>query len=286
MNAPFATVAAAELDSGATLDAVVASLREHGAAVVLDAVDPGTCDRLAAAMLAELDAAAATPAALEVPGHVQHNPPPRAEHLHADVIANPSATAIARALLGPGFHLTLYTGNTMLGHTTQAQPVHWDEPQLWPASAGALAPPAHSLTVNMPLVDVTEANGALELWPGTHLDLRSGDRGKEGLRVPDGWLEGRRAEVAPARVPVPKGALLLRDGRVWHRGTTNTTPDPRPVVAVVYAAWWFRPLPIDFYSDAQPVLEAAGVRAWPRYRESFDHLEWPPDWDLVPKPVG
>lgn len=264
--------------------AVLDSLAELGAAVVLDAVDLGACDDLHAAMLAELDAATATPPALAVPGHVQHNPPPRAEHLHPDVIANPIGTSVARALLGPGIHLALYTGNTLLGGTDQAQPIHWDEPQLWPGLRQA--PPAHSLTLNVPLVDVTVENGALELWPGTHLDARSGDRVRDGLLVPEGWLEARRAEVPPVRVPLPRGALLLRDGRVWHRGTTNVTPHARPVVAMVYSAWWFRPLPIDFYPDAEPVLQGAGVRLWPRYREHFDHLAWPPDWDVVPKPVG
>jgi ectoine hydroxylase-related dioxygenase (phytanoyl-CoA dioxygenase family) len=87
-----------------------------------------------------------------------------------------------------------------------------------------------------PLVDVEIANGALELWPGTQHDVRSGDRVHDGLLVPDDWLNARRAEVPPVRVPLPKGALLLRDGRLWHRGTTNTTPHARPMVAMVYAA--------------------------------------------------
>jgi hypothetical protein len=286
---PFATVSATadERAAGALaperLDTIVSSLRDHGAAVVEGVVDPAVCDRLHAAMLVDLDAAAAKPAALDVPGHVQHTPPPRAADLHVEVFANPVAVSIARALLGPRIQLSLYTGNTMLGGTVQAQPVHWDEPQLWPhlAEGG----PAASLTVNIPLVDVTEDNGALELWPGTHRDARTGARVGDGLLVPEEWLEPRRAEVPPARVPVSKGALLLRDGRVWHRGTTNTTDQPRPMVAMVYATGWMRPLAIDFYPDAEPVLRSSGLSLTPRYRERFDHLEWPPSWDLVPKPV-
>lgn len=71
---PFATVSttAAERDAGTVaperLAVIVGSLREHGAAVVHDAVDPVTCDRLCA---------------------------------------------------------------SMLGRTTEPQPVHWDEAQLW-----------------------------------------------------------------------------------------------------------------------------------------------------------
>ena len=280
---------AAERRTGILEDArlaeVVASLREHGAAVVLDAVDLGPIDRLRDVMLSELDAAAATPAALDVPGHVQHNPPPRAADLHPEIFANPIALAVARALLGSAVNLSLYTGNTMLGHTARGQPLHWDEHQLWPGLSEA--PPAASLTINIPLVDVTVDNGALELWPGTHRDVRSGDRTHDGLLVPEEWVEARRAVVPPVRVRVPKGALLLRDGRVWHRGTTNSTPHPRPMVAIVYTAWWFRPLAIDFYPDAEPVLRDAGidtgVKVMARYRAAFDHLVWPPDWTLVPK---
>lgn len=270
---PFAVVDATDADA---VDVASASLRSLGAAVIRNAVPLDVIDRLRDAMLAELDLAAATPAALDVPGHVQHNPPPRGEHIYPEIIANPSALAVASSILGRGFQVTLYTGNTMLGGTTQQQPLHWDEPQLWANLPEAA--PAHSLTVNIPLVDVTEENGALEAWPGTHLDTRSGGRALKNLEVPPEW----QADYAPARIPVEGGSLLLRDARLWHRGTTNSTTEPRPMVAVVYAAWWFKPLPIDFYSDAQPVIEATGLRLTPRYRDEFDHHVWPPNWDMTP----
>lgn len=286
---PFATIEATSderttgaLDGG-RLAVLTESLREHGAAVITDAVDLRHCDLLLDAMLAELDQAAAKPHSLLVHGHVQHNPPLWAEHLHADIVANPLAVTVARALLGFGIHLSLYTGNTMLGHTTDPQPVHWDDPQLWPGLAQA--PPPASLVVNLPLVDVTLANGALEVWPGTHRDVRSGNPAEQGLLVPEEWLATRRAEVPPVRVPLPRGALLLRDARLWHRGTINTTPQPRPMVALLYTAWWFRPYAIDFYPDAKPILDGLGIGVTARYREAFDHHTWPPDWNLVARPV-
>ena len=128
-------------------------------------------------------------------------------------------------------------------------------------------------------------NGALEIWPGTHNDVRSGDRVADGLLVPDEWLEARREDVPPVRVPLSKGSMLLRDGRLWHRGTTNSTAHARPMVAMLYNAWWFRPYPIDFFADAEPVLKASGIGVTARYRDSFDHHVWPPNWELVPKPV-
>jgi ectoine hydroxylase-related dioxygenase (phytanoyl-CoA dioxygenase family) len=271
---PFAVVTADEIERAA------ASIQEHGAAIITDAVDGDVIDELRAVMLEELPNAATLPAALDVRGHVQHTPPPRAKYLYRDVIANPAALRVVREVIGP-VQLTLYTGNTMLPGTTEQQPVHWDEPQLWRDHPS----PAFSLTVNIPLVDVEVANGALEVWPGTHLDPRSGGRPHTTLEVPEEWLAARRAEVPPVRVPVTRGSILIRDGRLWHRGTTNSTDAPRPMVAVVYHAWWFRPLAVDFYADAEPVLRELGVRTTPRFRDEFDHQTWPPDFEVVAKPV-
>src|SRR5262245_37881737 len=223
-------VTPAERDAGAlTPDrhaAVVESIRTHGAAIVTGAVDLAHVDALREAMAVDLDAAARKPFALEVPGHVQHNPPPRARDLYADIIANPIAIAVARTLMGR-VRLSLYTGNTMLPRTTQQQPLHWDEYQLWPALD--YAPPVAALAVNIPLVDVGLANGAMEVWPGTHLDVRSIGLFPKSLQVPDEWIEARRVERPPVRVSLAKGALFMRDLRMWHRGTTNSTDAARPM---------------------------------------------------------
>ena len=272
---------AAEALSADRLATVIDSIHTHGAAIIEGAVDLGHCDRLRVVMLEDLPAALRHPSALDTPGHLQHNPPPRARDLYADIIANPVALSVARALMGR-VRLALYTGNTMLGHTSQQQPVHWDDYQLW--SGLEQAPPTSSLAVNIPLVDVSVTNGALEVWPGTHRDVRSGEH-RKSLLVPDEWLEARRAHIPPVRVPLSKGALLLRDLRMWHRGTTNSTGEARPMLALSYQPWWYRPLAIDFYKDAEPVLTELRVPVTARYRESFDHLAWPPNWELVPAPV-
>ena len=279
---PFAVVAAVDgALSPADHDAVVTFVRELGAAVVLDAIDLDHVDALRGAMLESLPKAMAQPNALDVPGHVQHNPPTDGTHLYADIAANPVALAVARDLLGP-VQLALYTGNTMLGGTTQQQPVHWDYPQLWPSATVDLPPP--QLTVNIPLQDVGVENGALEVWPGTHLDNRSGAQHAVDLyAAPLDWVDARRAEVPPVRLPAPKGALVLRDGRMWHRGTTNATDEPRVMVAIAYHARWFRPMVIDAHDGAQAAFAALGVPATVRYRtDDFDDQVWPPDGRLVP----
>jgi hypothetical protein len=78
-ESPFAhvDVSAQELQRGALAapryTAVLDSISTHGAAIVTGAVDLAHCD----ALLAEdLGAATAKPFALDVPGHLHHNPPP------------------------------------------------------------------------------------------------------------------------------------------------------------------------------------------------------------------
>ena len=72
-------VTAEELAAGALstdrLAKLVESIRMNGAAIVEGAVDLDHCDALRAAMAQDLDAAVRHPFALDIRGHVQHNPP-------------------------------------------------------------------------------------------------------------------------------------------------------------------------------------------------------------------
>ena len=87
-----------------------------------------------------------------------------------------------------------------------------------------------TVIVNVPLVDFREDNGPLEIWPGgTH------------------HYVANRAEV-PAlasamhseRVLMPAGSILIRDSRMWHRGTPNRSNEARPNFAMIYSRWWLK----------------------------------------------
>ena len=77
------------------------------------------------------------------------------------------------------------------------QPVHVDDGQLWP-NLSVAHPPAR-LVVNVPLRETTEENGAIELWPGTHLDtlMVIGNN----IRVPVEHVAASRARAAPGVYP-------------------------------------------------------------------------------------
>jgi ectoine hydroxylase-related dioxygenase (phytanoyl-CoA dioxygenase family) len=102
-----------------------------------------------------------------------------------------------------------------------AQPIHADD-QLIPL------PKPHPPTVcnsMWALTDFTEANGATRLIPGSHLRDHSPDYGKP--------YDSIAAEM-------PKGAVLIWHGSLWHGGGANDTDERRVGVAMNYCAGYIR----------------------------------------------
>ena len=88
------------------------------------------------------------------------------------------------------------------------------------------------LHINFSVVDVTELNGP-EVWPGSHR-VYSGVH-REKLQDEE-FLAARAAICPPVRATYRKGAIALKDCRIWHRGAPNTSPENRPSVVLVYNA--------------------------------------------------
>jgi len=85
------------------------------------------------------------------------------------------------------------------------------------------------VVLNTPPVDCTEENGPLEIWPGgTHL-------------MPGGInIQELAPTMRPERVLMPAGSLLVRDMRMWHRGTPNRSTEPRPNLALISSRHWLK----------------------------------------------
>ena len=164
----------------------------------------------------------------------------------AAVIANPYALPLIDALLGENVVCHYFASDTPLpGSDFQA--VHSDIERLFPETNLSL--PAYSLAVNFPLVDFTPENGPLEIWPGgTHLFPGDGD-----MRLLAPLMPSQKALM-------PAGSLLLRDLRMWHRGTPNQSDAPRPNLALIYSRPWLKthypPIAIP-----QPTYDALSDRA-------------------------
>ena len=92
--------------------------------------------------------------------------------------------------------------------------------------------PTTAVVYNIPLVDVTEENGPMEAWPGTH-------RTAEFRYREIGGVDRMAQHIQPTRVILPKGSIIIRDVRMWHRGTPSYSDQIRPNLAIVYSRGWY-----------------------------------------------
>jgi ectoine hydroxylase-related dioxygenase (phytanoyl-CoA dioxygenase family) len=79
------------------------------------------------------------------------------------------------------------------------------------------------MIVNVAVVDTVIENGAIDVVPGTH---------KRFYKYTQFVLE--RPYRHAVRVPLNCGDVLVRSSNVWHRGMTNRTSVPRPMLAMTW----------------------------------------------------
>ena len=217
--------------------AATQALKDDGLVVLEDIVDPAHLALLHTRMLADVEEILKRP---NLPtqftaGNIQQDPPPVPELMFRDILLNDLVIAVTKSILGPGLTNDFYSGNTNLPGSG-GQPVHPDQGQLWPNLT--TAHPAARLVVNVPVVDMDEQNGSTELWPGTHLDTTMYDQ-LGTIRLPQETLDARRRISPPFQPSVKAGSVLIRDIRLWHRGTPNHTDRPRPMIAMIHnVSWW------------------------------------------------
>ncbi|MCY4376087.1 MAG: phytanoyl-CoA dioxygenase family protein [Spirochaetaceae bacterium] len=234
---PSAAEHAAGRFEAAAVQHAIAALRKDGFLVINDIVEHDHLDRLRERMTGDLDTIRGLPAVPHnfVWGNIQQNPPPDAGLVFRDVVANPFVCQITRELLGPGAFNDYLSGNTNIPGSG-LQPVHVDDGQLWPDLQ--MAHPPARLVVNVALGDTTAENGAIELWPGTHLDT-SMAIGTD-TKVPKEQVAARRAVRGPVQGSTSKGSMLIRDMRLWHRGTPNRSAGTRFMIAMIHSVAWYR----------------------------------------------
>jgi ectoine hydroxylase-related dioxygenase (phytanoyl-CoA dioxygenase family) len=144
--------------------------------------------------------------------------PTDALFLDERLIANPVALPVIRDLLGPQPVAFLIASDTPYPGAG-FQNIHQDFPRF-------------GLTVNIPLVDFTEDNAPLEVWPGSHVRGEAFHTGKVDLSAAE--IEGLVQRVPSKRLLVRAGSILIRDQRMVHRGTANTGTAARPCLSIWY----------------------------------------------------
>ena len=164
-------------------------------------------------------------------GHLQQGPPLCAPFVFQDVVANPIVIQVNTELLGDGIFNDFYNGNANCPGSI-SQPLHRDGPVLWP---GQTTPhPTAQLVVNIAPQEITEENGAIELWPGSHLNTVS------EYPINEATQEEQRKISPPIRGCTKLGSVLIRDIRLWHRGVPNLSDHLRHMIAQVHTIHWYR----------------------------------------------
>jgi len=155
--------------------------------------------------------------------------PFRDPYIAPEFVANPFVVPIVERILGMDCRVFYYSADAPLPGSDY-QVVHADYAPFFPESDIVLPP--FGLAVNFPLIDVTESNGPMDVWPNTHMM-------SEKVFAAKANLQDAARHVNPTKMLTPKGSVLIRDVRMWHRGTPNRSNQIRPNLALIYGrSWW------------------------------------------------
>jgi hypothetical protein len=259
-----------------------AGLLRDGVVVLRNTGLEGFARSVGEQMLAELDLMLPFESDFTVyaKGHLRQYPPVGPEAHVPELLGAEPVLALVNAVLN-GPYVASYQGHTVLPGA-HAQPVHADWEPLWPELDRPVPP--FLLAVNIALQHTDEANGSVEIWPGTHLVPPRGLYQPGSLRIRPEHLDRRRAEVPPTYVDLEPGDVLVRDALTWHRGTTNASGSARPMLWLLLAQSWFRAEHDDelvLPAALRPAIERLPVGLACRYEaEPFDHLRLPDPADV------
>ena len=149
----------------------------------------------------------------------------------AQVVANPFAAELLEKVLGPRFYCNTVSSDTCMQGSTYQAP-HRD-------IAFYADGRASGTIVNIPLMHCGLHNGPLEVWPGGNplwqpeLFARAGARPFE-QDAANPAMERFVRGLPSVRLDLRPGDVLLRDPGMLHRGTPNTTPEPRIMLTIGY----------------------------------------------------
>jgi hypothetical protein len=142
-------------------------------------------------------------------GHLNYVPSP-VNPVIQEVVSNRNVRELLNNTLGSEYRFVAVGGNANLPGS-RYQPAHIDE---WHGS--------EFLIINIPLDKTTEYNGSTEVWPGTH---------REHLTL----SQLNPAERPSARLNAMPGDLIVRQSKLWHRGTPNKSENVRVMLAILAA---------------------------------------------------
>jgi ectoine hydroxylase-related dioxygenase (phytanoyl-CoA dioxygenase family) len=111
---------------------------------------------------------------------------------------------------------------------SQYQEPHVDYQRPLFAEMPDLALPPYMLVASFGLVEITRANGPIEIAPGTHQMPRTA-----------AIASVKAGEIPLQPIPLAIGDVLIRHPWAIHRGTPNTTDSPRALATIRYVRRWY-----------------------------------------------
>jgi len=152
-----------------------------------------------------------------------------------------------KKVFGSNYYLYSFTCNANLAK--EDQPYHMDCSHFHPIEAiktfGSPGPPLQ-IIVNVYLQDTNEENGSFDIVPGSHLftDFEINEEG----------IIDKKFINKSVRCNLPKGSVIIRDKRTWHRGTKNITDIPRYMIGTSYSIGWYKLGFLKFKKDCEDLL--------------------------------
>ena len=120
--------------------------------------------------------------------------------------------------------------------------------------------PPYAVGLAVPLCAVDENNGPTAIWPGSHRTAL--------LPRPPGEAKVRR-DYPVEYMTADFGSAYLFDYRTFHGGMPNHTPEPRPLLMMVFTRSWFRDPNLDEVFPSVVISKRNLNRIPDRYRYLF-----------------
>ena len=181
------------------------------------------------------------------------------------LLANPFAAPILEELLDARFYCKSVSSDTCVKGSVYQAP-HRDLDFYDGADP-------FGCVVNIPLMHCGLHNGPIEVWPnGSHLWHKKlffkfglPPNQQDGDNPP---VEDFMKHIPSKLVDLQPGDLMIRDPGMWHRGTPNTTEDPRTMLTISYfRRSYFYNYGDPYYNLDQEIFDALD----PSVQRAFDY---------------
>ena len=190
-------------------------------------------------------------------GHYQIHLPKDANNFPEEIVFNQKIHSILNDVFGSNYYMYSYTCNANLADEHQSY--HMDCNHFHPTNSikkfGSPGPP-FQIIVNVYLQDTNENNGSFDIISRSHrfTDFKIDDEG----RISEKYVPKENS----FRCNLPKGSVIIRDKRTWHRGTKNDSGKVRYMVGCSFSAGWYKLNDLVFEEDCEDCFYDAPFSTW------------------------